>query len=102
MSDSIRDDSKQNRDDGGPAFPHQHDKTFYDPANPDRAVQTIRGLWHGGMTVRDYFAGQALVGVMTGAEGLGEMSQTDRHRMFDRMSALLYEAADAMLAARKK
>lgn len=54
MSDSIRDDSKQDRDDGGPAFPVAGEWDEH------------RGEWfkdaHSGMTVLDYFAAAFLQG----------------------------------------
>jgi hypothetical protein len=63
------------RTDGGPAFPAE-------APNGDR---------YSGMTLRDWFAGQALVGLL--AEG-GD-------RTLDREAELAYECADAMLAAKE-
>ena len=55
---------------GGPAFPVK------------------QGYYEHGMTLRDYFAAQALTGLITGA-------------VFDeRIARLAYQMADAMLAAR--
>lgn len=45
-----------------------------------------------GMSLRDYFAGQALVGVMASANGAIPAEQ---------FAAAAYQVADAMLAARK-
>ena len=61
------------RDDGGPAFPI--------------------GMFQPGMTLRDWFAGQALVGFM-------EASSCDFDDEPD--AAFLYRVADAMIAARKE
>lgn len=60
---------------GGPAFPHE------------------RSYMGEGMTLRDYFAGQALVGSMHTALGSKEV---------DRLGELCYLAADAMLMERDK
>jgi len=66
--------------DGGPAFP----------------VQSIYSEDHGtnsrGMTLRDYFAGQALAGILASAN-FGSTK--------DWIGGKAYEAADAMLASRE-
>lgn len=65
--------------DGGPAFPH---------FNPDTEVT------HAGMSLRDWFAGQALAGLL--ASGIAaQLRQT-----FDEVAEAAYNNADAMLAAR--
>ena len=62
-------------DTSGPAFPTNANESL------DRCIYT-------GMTLRDYFAAQALTGLITGA-------------VFDeRIARLAYQMADAMLAAR--
>ena len=71
--------------DGGPAFPHfktnEQGKTELCP--------------QGGMTLRDYFAGQALAGILmnhtTAKFGLTEIS----------VACYAYKFADAMLAAKE-
>lgn len=60
--------------DGGPAFP-------------------VSGF-SSGMTLRDYFAGQALAGITVGCGWQGGPWET--------MAAHAYEAADAMLAERER
>jgi hypothetical protein len=82
--------SEQKINNGGPAFPvsgidrlsEHHDCQF-----------TIQG----GMTLRDYFAGQALMGIMAkdgGYDGKGNITWVD-------MTALkVYEIADAMIEVR--
>jgi hypothetical protein len=64
----------ENINDGGPAYP-----VF----SPEAA--------HKGMTLRDYFAGQALAGVMA-----------IDHRAPDHIAMLVYLYADAMIAERNK
>jgi hypothetical protein len=62
-------------DEGGQAFPHQ----FMPLSEP-------------GMTLRDYFAGQAMVGIVISREFQG----------FGTIATVAYEIADAMLEARTK
>jgi hypothetical protein len=69
--------------DGGPAFPH-----FKFAENGKVEI-----LPQGGMTLRDYFAAQALAGMLTRKESDG---WTNREVAGD-----CYSYADAMLAARE-
>jgi hypothetical protein len=69
--------------DGGPAFPMT--QADYEAAEMQRRY---------GMTLRDYFAAAAL----TGHSANPEFAQCGR----DRLAALAFELADAMLAERKK
>jgi hypothetical protein len=73
-------------DDGGPAFP--------------AADMRIHGTY--GMTLRDWFAGQALASVMGTAENMGQATTEERRMLWAQLSGILYEVADAMLAARKE
>ena len=86
--------------DGGPAFPHATEGEYSDP-------QTCTH-WHPylGMSLRDYFAGQALSGMQTQWRyielyltscGSGKAKDV---REF--MAWASYEQADAMLAARNQ
>ena len=78
------------KDDGGPAFPelrHEHDSI------------TRRKFWHntGGMSLRDWFAGQALNGLLAGRE--------DNFNWYggeDWFASRSYELTDAMLKERDK
>ncbi len=69
--------------DGGPAFPHfktnEQGKTELCP--------------QGGMTLRDWFAGQALQGVLASLQ---------IPHQWDEIAQSAYRGADAMLAARKE
>lgn len=69
--------------DGGPAFPYafQH----------ENSVNFSKSRFAPGMTIRDWFAGQALPRATIGAGGCAAA-----------ISARAYFIADAMLAARKK
>jgi hypothetical protein len=74
--------------DGGPAFPFISDHTYPTTIND-------------GMTLRDYFAGQALAGILSARE---YTPFRDRMGITEiRFHAMVaYDQADAMLAARKK
>lgn len=73
--------------DGGPA-------SLFTPT--DRSGQI--GPAEGGMSLRDWFAGQALAGVIASAEGLGNATREERQALFGQVAELLYDVADAMLA----
>ena len=75
--------------DGGPAFPQ-----------PDHFVENSDGrvvarwcMQDSGMTLRDWFAGQALTGLLSGPAEEGAMTP-------DRKAVVAYQFADAMIAAR--
>ena len=76
--------------DGGPAFP-QSETLYEDGAELCREA-------HGGMTLRDWFAGQALVGIGTW------LPVTDWPATIAEQNAIraqhAYSVADAMIAAR--
>jgi hypothetical protein len=71
--------SDQTIDDGGPAYPV--------PGTPYTNAQ--------GMSLRDWLAGQALVGL------LGSGIAHELHQQCSEVAQMAYENADAMLAARK-
>ena len=66
------------------AFPSKKDE-YYNG-------QIIGSTTHPGMTLRDYFASQAMIGIMTFTQTAGESSETT--------AQLAYMHADAMLKAR--
>lgn len=69
-------------DDGGPAFP----------------LPSYDWNTHGGMSLRDWFAGQAMAGILANPEAL-RASPPLKHA--ERAEAA-YKAADAMIAERNK
>lgn len=78
------------RFDGGPAFPF----TANDSSNQHMQAQ--------GMSLRDYFAGQAMVAIYSGM--LAEAGETVRIKGYPLTygtALMAYETADAMLAARE-
>lgn len=74
------------KDDGGPAFP--------DPARAGGHCMDT------GMSLRDWFAGQALTGDLSNPEGGTWDNDVDAHFLKER-AILFYRIADAMIAARK-
>ena len=74
-------------DDGEPAFPSQ----------PVGSAGLPLHEGFDGMSLRDWFAGQALVGIMSDS-GM----RPDNLAEFAHMAARLFQVADAMIAARKK
>lgn len=77
--------------DGGPAFPRP-----YMADNPGR----------GGMSLRDWFAGQALVGILahqvTRCDKYSGRADFTASISYDVASEMAYSYADAMLAERNK
>ena len=73
--------------DGGPAFP-VHSVSWKEKGEDCVAIGTH------GMTLRDYFAGQALAGLSAQTAFATEPSET--------LASWSYQQADAMLAARKE
>lgn len=75
--------------DGGPAFPVQ---TFFNPNSGE--MGNTGQYWDGnGMSLRDWFAGQALAVMLYDVQLSGS---------FDRYANAAYGLADAMLAERAK
>ena len=77
---------------GGPAYP-QATQTFQDSMSGGRYVLTEQ---YGGMTLRDYFAGQALAGFCSNFNG----SNMDPSWFEQHGAPNAYAVADAMIAAR--
>lgn len=90
------------KDDGGPAFPHD---------GRDNGPGNIKGRPHDGMTLRDWFAGQALAAIIAKHPAMGNevapdigvtvMSFGDADLIYRAMANGAYRYADAMLEARK-
>ena len=81
------------KDDGGPAFPK--------PLDPYPNMQDARSGTEG-MSLRDYFAAQALALMMReGTEALAaQMDEPDLDGLFERTARFSYRMADAMIKAR--
>jgi len=82
--------SGSTHNDGGPAFPRHYGTMS--------CGEKKEQLWSDGMTLRDYFAGQALVGMMANSYMIDSASPAT----LEIVSGWAFEAADAMLAAREK
>lgn len=81
-------------DDGGLAFPVREAERFNPENNETHAIEQ-----HWGMSLRDYFAGQALVGLLAHKDTQSNGSSAAE---FARVgSAFAFVIADAMIAARK-
>jgi len=79
--------------DGGPAFPVGNTATASDDLYPDLP----------GMTLRDYFAGQALAGINSDLRRLRDLAHAyaeDNVSIAEALATECYVMADAMLAAR--
>lgn len=85
------------KNDGGPAFPGG----LYEPQN---GGTNDREPWNTGMTIRDWFAGQAIAGVIgavsNDTEAHIEMKKTGSSAGY--FARCAYAVADAMLAEREK
>lgn len=81
--------------DGGPAYPAFVRERVY-RGDADR-VGHFESCPQGGMSLRDYFAGQALAGVLS---NLSDM-RTDARLNLSKFAADYYLMADAMLKARE-
>ena len=89
----MTDENETALGDGGPAFPH------------DKYQRREDGQWgsyaSGGMSLRDWFAGQVMVGILPHPKTL--LSYGENITTGDNMLAQnAYRIADAMLAARAK
>ena len=78
--------------DGGPAFPAQPMHKF-----PDGAIISLN---QGGMTLRDYFAAQALAGVLSSGD-VDIKTIVSNKLAAASFTQSCYIIADAMLAARE-
>ena len=85
------------RSDGGAAFPEQ---VVHSEEHGFMTASAFSG--NEGLSKRDWFAGHALSGVMSGAQGIGQLPKNARAAMLSQVADLIYEMADAMLAARSK
>ncbi len=74
---------------GGPAFPHP-DCTFVNPYDP--GMREVMVQEHRGMSLRDWFAGQVMVGLSRSGV---EANYDEAH-----IAATCWRLADAMLAER--
>jgi hypothetical protein len=81
--------------DGGPAFPEYH---YFDPQRGQYGMHmTASDVGCGGMTLRDYFAGQALAGMCHRIAQDGYPIEEATETAWAATAAYLF--ADAMLAA---
>ena len=88
-------------DDGGAAFP-QLKNTGLARLDPDGGAQMDKECT-GGMTLRDWFAGQALVGILANPDISSSAARCDvsTEEFREDTARAAFAAADAMIAARK-
>lgn len=79
------------RNDGGPAFPQTNEQRYSDPVHGVIRPKDIYGDAPSGMSLRDYFAAWALIGILQVSDALDNPSKA---------AAWAYEQADEMLKAR--
>lgn len=75
------------RNDGGPAFPSEHDEPVINFLGHERIVR----CYTEGLSLRDYFA----------AKAMPEIYQRVDIGGFEKVASLSYQMADAMLKARE-
>lgn len=87
-----------NKPDGGPAFPM---RTY--SQDQSTGISTMHESI-GGMTMRDYFASDAMKGMLSCQDFMNEICRTVPDKVSARaeISRLAYSQADAMLAERAK
>jgi hypothetical protein len=89
-------DAMSEHDDGGPAFPIAG-SPFQDLGNGNYTLATDGS---DGMTLRDYFAAQALIGMGTWSPVSSAVGGTESWR--SARAKFAYDQADSMLEARKR
>jgi hypothetical protein len=72
-----------------------------EPINAAFPTQDASAYYHG-MMLRDYFAAQALNGLLSDAESITAMREKYGRKVTVRLAAACYSFADAMLAERAK
>ena len=94
--------------DGGPAFPKTESRNFSDAGPCPVKDSTARIMSTGGMSLRDWFAGQALAGNLASqtpeshwAFGALQHDQSNDLGAQTGIAKLCYDIADAMISARE-
>jgi len=85
------------KNDGGAAFPYFREI-------PEKKLDEVMTVFHPGMTLRDWFAGQALSGLIVYCEkfeGASQFQELMCAQPWDKLATVSYKYADAMLAARE-
>ena len=92
MEDII---AKGSKDDGGPAFPFRRMPTQEEINLKPHLDKAGIEIFFSGMTLRDYFAGQALISVLNTAQCGIALNR-------ELLAEISFSIADAMLEARKQ
>ncbi len=86
--------------DGGPAFPEHH---YFDPGRGQYGMHmTASDVGCGGMSLRDWFAGMALQGILACSREFPSVEKAPEGTSKHQRARIAYEHADAMLAARER
>ena len=91
--------------DGGPAFPATIDVPFYVTHGDGAISEGTTSSDLPGMSLRDWFAGQALVGFLSNPDAAASIQETAKGeggQPADLAAVMAYFQADAMLAEREK
>lgn len=92
------------RGDGGPAFPVTADGAYIPDCNDQDVPPSREFPGHPGMTLRDWFAGQAiaeLIRISEAASG-AQPHEVPPELLYEFVAIQAYAVADAMIAARSK
>jgi hypothetical protein len=92
------------KNDGGPAFPGQAESGKFGEFHSGHGAPVKFPIYENrpGMTLRDYFAGQALAGFLANSIRHATWNINDAHAYAEATAAQAYLQADAMLAERDK
>lgn len=82
--------------DGGPAFP-EFTHQLINPTTGQTGISQSCG-----MSLRDWFAGQALAGALAASQGVAVSDDETPEGLADRIATGAYLVADAMLKQREK
>lgn len=80
--------------DGGPAYPQPCTELGYASKSP-------YGIAGGGISVRDYFAAKALIGIFQSTRMMEAICRSDADEIPTQISKAAFDVANAMLAARQ-
>ena len=92
-------------DDGGQAYPYVEDVPTVYTLNTGEKVagEPVEPVHREGLTLLDYFAGQAMAGQIPDlAEAIEAMSGADLREIHENMADIAYRYADAMIKEKRR
>ena len=93
------------KENGGSAFPNQEAIEFVQMEGKPETARPTKYIWTGGMTLRDWFAGKAMQGLISTDVGWKVIIEQAKDKGIERAEVVAdcaYELADALLAQREK